>query len=38
MKEEKDLKKKLEKFPTLKEAYEQFKIIEALVINYEEEK
>ena len=37
MKEEKELKEKLEKFPTLKEAYEQFKIIEALVINYEEE-
>jgi hypothetical protein len=36
MKEESALKAKLEKFPALKHAYEQYKIIEALV--YEEEK
>lgn len=35
MKEERELKAKLEKYPALKHAYEQYKIIEALV--YEEE-
>jgi hypothetical protein len=35
MKEESALKAKLEKFPALKHAYEQYKIIEALV--HEEE-
>jgi hypothetical protein len=35
MHEERDLKAKLEKYPSLKHAYEQYKIIEALV--YEEE-
>lgn len=35
MKEESALKAKLEKYPTLKHAYEQYKIIEALV--HEEE-
>ena len=35
MAEERELKAKLEKYPTLKHAYEQYKIIEALV--YEEE-
>jgi hypothetical protein len=34
--EETELKTKMEKYPTLKSAYEQFKMIEALV--YEEEK
>ena len=34
--EESELKAKIEKYPTLKSAYEQFKMIEALV--YEEEK
>jgi hypothetical protein len=34
--EENELKAKIEKYPTLKSAYEQFKMIEALV--YEEEK
>ena len=34
--EENELKAKMEKYPTLKSAYEQFKMIEALV--YEEEK
>jgi hypothetical protein len=34
--EETELKAKMEKYPTLKSAYEQFKMIEALV--YEEEK
>jgi hypothetical protein len=36
MVEEAELKTKIEKYPTLKSAYEQFKMIEALV--YEEEK
>lgn len=36
MREEAELKAKMEKYPTLKHAYEQFKMIEALV--YEEEK
>ena len=36
MHEDRDLKAKMEKYPTLKSAYEQFKMIEALV--YEEEK
>ena len=36
MREEDELKAKMEKYPTLKSAYEQFKMIEALV--YEEEK
>jgi hypothetical protein len=36
MVEEAELKAKMEKYPTLKSAYEQFKMIEALV--YEEEK
>jgi hypothetical protein len=36
MKEESELKAKLEKYPTLNSAYEQFKMIEVLV--YEEEK
>jgi hypothetical protein len=36
MQEESALKAKLEKYPTLKSAYEQFKMIEVLV--YEEEK
>ena len=35
MKQERELKAKLEKYPTLKHAYEQYKIIEALV--HEEE-
>ena len=35
MAEERELKAKLEKYPTLKHAYEQYKMIEALV--YEEE-
>jgi hypothetical protein len=35
MAEERELKAKLEKYPTLKHAYEQYKIIEALV--HEEE-
>jgi hypothetical protein len=35
MKEERELKAKLEKYPALKHAYEQYKIIEALV--HEEE-
>lgn len=35
MAEEAELKTKMEKYPTLKSAYEQFKMIEALV--YEEE-
>jgi uncharacterized pyridoxamine 5'-phosphate oxidase family protein len=35
MAEERELKAKLEKYPSLKHAYEQYKIIEALV--YEEE-
>lgn len=33
MLEEAQLKEKMERYPTLKDAYEQFKIIEALVIN-----
>jgi hypothetical protein len=36
MREEDELKAKMAKYPTLKSAYEQFKMIEALV--YEEEK
>lgn len=36
MYEEKELKAKMEKYPTLKSAYEQYKMVEALV--YEEEK
>lgn len=36
MKEENELKAKMEKYPTLKSAYEQYKMVEALV--YEEEK
>jgi hypothetical protein len=36
MVKEAELKAKIEKYPTLKSAYEQFKMIEALV--YEEEK
>lgn len=36
MAEEAELKAKMEKYPTLKSAYDQFKMIEALV--YEEEK
>ena len=36
MKEESELRAKLEKHPTLKHAYEQYKMVEALV--YEEEK
>ena len=36
MHEEDQLKAKMEKYPTLKSAYDQFKMIEALV--YEEEK
>jgi hypothetical protein len=35
-KEEGDLKAKIERFPTLKDAYEKYKIIEALVSNYED--
>jgi hypothetical protein len=35
MREEDDLKKRMEKYPTLKHAYEQFKMIEILV--HEEE-
>ena len=35
MAEERELKAKLEKYPTLKSAYEQYKLVEALV--YEEE-
>jgi hypothetical protein len=35
MHEEKELKAKMEKYPTLKSAYEQFKMVEALV--YEDE-
>jgi hypothetical protein len=36
MQEESELKAKIEKYPTLKHAYEQYKMVEALV--YEEEK
>lgn len=36
MQEEKELKAKMEKYPTLKSAYEQFKMVEALV--YEDDK
>lgn len=36
MYEEKELKAKMEKYPTLKSAYEQYKLVEALV--YEEDK
>ena len=38
MREERELKEKLEKYPTLKDAYEQFKMIEALVYKEEEVK
>ena len=36
MHEEKELKAKMEKYPTLKSAYEQYKMVEALV--YEDDK